>query len=203
MNMKYLRNAQRKSSDFVRNHKGLRHRVDCRCRLSIKLIFLYFYFHGQTHVNSIDFSCCFISFPWLSSRHRNIFRIQNLWNVDYYRESLILTWKDCKFKGSRVGCLLTIIANMHRAVLVYIEILRRFGNFNSMWSFLCSFTPCVLIYKLVSNIVSIETNWLKYERPGLILWQRCIERPKNVVQREAIAFVRAELQATVLRFRHR
>lgn len=92
---------------------------------------------------------------------------------------------------------LTAIVDVHGAILVHVEVLRRFGHFNPVRRLLFCVLFRVLIDELDVNEVAIKQHRLIDERPRLLLGQWRIERSRYVAERQTVVFIGAELQAAL------
>lgn len=89
---------------------------------------------------------------------------------------------------------LTTVADVHGAVLVDVEVLRRLGHFYSVRRLLAGVLLRGFVDELEVNVVAIEQHRLVDQRPGLFLGERCVERAQHFVERQAVVLVGAELQ---------
>lgn len=90
---------------------------------------------------------------------------------------------------------LTTVTDVHRAVLVDVEVLRRLGHFDAVRRLLLGVLLNGLVYELEVDEVAVEQHRLVDQRPGLFLGERCVEGAQDVVKRQAVVLVRAGLQA--------
>lgn len=91
---------------------------------------------------------------------------------------------------------LTTVADVHGAVLVDVEVLRRLGHPNSVRRLLFAVFLRRLVDELEVDEVAVEKHRLVDQRPGLLLGERCVERAQDVVERQAVVLVGAELEAS-------
>lgn len=90
---------------------------------------------------------------------------------------------------------LTTVTDVHRAVLVDVEVLRRLGHFYPVRRLLLGVLLSGLVDELEVDEVAVEQHRLVDQRPGLFLGERCVEGAQDVFKRQAVVFVGAGLQA--------
>ena len=92
---------------------------------------------------------------------------------------------------------LTDITDVHRSIFMNVQILCRLRHFNPVRRLLLCIFFRVLVNELDVYEIAVEQHCLIDQRPGLFLRQWCIEGSQDVVKRQTVLFIRAEVEAVL------